>query len=77
VIQGVNQGILSEVRYYSLLKQYSNAIASGSKDATVIAQELRVAAEQTRREDLIEETRRLTGDSKTDLSEVTRTMRKS
>ncbi|QIW23686.1 VWA domain-containing protein [Sulfolobus sp. S-194] len=77
VVQGVNQGILSEVRYYSLLKQYSNAITSGSKDATVIAQELRVAAEQTRREDLIEETRRLTGDSKTDLSEVTRTMRKS
>ncbi|BFH73881.1 VWA domain-containing protein [Sulfurisphaera javensis] len=77
VMQTVNQGIISEVRYFSLLKQYSNALASGSKEVTTIAQELRAAAEQTRREDLIEETRRLTGDTKSDLSEVTRTMRKS
>lgn len=77
VIQSVNQGIIAEVKYFSLLRQYSNALASGSKEATAIAQELKMAAEQTRREDLIEETRKLTGDSKTDLSEVTRTMRKS
>jgi len=76
VIQGINQGIIAEVRYFALLKQYSNAVASGSREATEIAQELKAAAEQTRREDLIEETRKLTGDSKSDLSEITRTMRK-
>lgn len=76
VNQAVNQGVIAEVRYFNLLKQYSNALAAGSKEATNIAQELKMAAEQTRREDLIEETRKLTGDSKTDLSEVTRTMRK-
>lgn len=76
VMQRMDQGIIAEVRYFFLLKQYSNAVASGNKEATTIAQELRVAAEQTRREDLIEETRKLTGDSKSDLSEITRTMRK-
>lgn len=77
VNQGIRQDVVAEVKYFSLLKQYSEAITKGkSKEATEIAQELKLAAEQTRREDLMEQTRKLTGDSKTDLSEVTKTMRK-
>ena len=76
VQQNINQSVVAEVRYFNLLKQYGNALMMGNtKEATQIAQELIVAAEQTRREDLIEETRKLTGDKKADLSEVTRTMR--
>ncbi|BCU70881.1 VWA domain-containing protein [Stygiolobus caldivivus] len=77
VQQSINQSVVAEVRYFNLLKQYGNALMVGNnKEATQIAQELLTAAEQTRREDLIEETRKLTGDKKSDLSEVTRTMRK-
>jgi len=77
VQQNINQSVVAEVRYFSLLKQYSNALTTGSnKEATQIAQELLVAAEQTKREDLIEETRKLTGNPKQDLSEVTKTMRR-
>ena len=76
VNQGINKDIVAEVKYFTLLKQYGDAVVKGNKEATGIAQELRKVAEQTRREDLIEETKKLTGDSKSDLSEITRTMRK-
>ena len=76
VNQGINKDVIAEVKYFTLLKQYSDALVKGSKEVIDIAQELRRVAEQTKREDLIEETKRLTGDSKSDLSEITRTMRK-
>ncbi|MEJ2774201.1 VWA domain-containing protein [Stygiolobus sp. CP859M] len=77
VQQRINHSVVAEVRYFNLLRQYGNALMKGNnKEATQIAQELLSAAEQTRREDLIEETRKLTGDKKTDLSEITKTMRK-
>ncbi len=71
----VNREVEAEVQYYTLLRDYTNALESG-KEATRILQQLRDAAEATRREDLIEATQRLTGDSKADLSEATKRMRK-
>lgn len=70
----VNQDVLAEIRYYRLLKEYSELLEKG-KDVTRVAKELMEAAEQTRKQELIEATQKLTGDSKVDLSEVTRKMR--
>ncbi|AWR97404.1 VWA domain-containing protein [Acidianus sulfidivorans JP7] len=72
----INTDVLAEIRYYKLLKEYSELLEKG-KDVTRVAKELMTAAEQTRKTSLIEATQRLTGDSKTDLSEVTKKMRSS
>ncbi len=71
----VNKEVEAEIQYYTLLRDYTNALETG-KEATKVLQKLREAAEATRREDLIEATQRLTGDSKVDLSEATKKMRK-
>lgn len=72
----VNQQVASEIMYYELLREYSEAIEQGRK-AQEILEKLKEVAQETRRYDLIEQTQRLTGDPKSDLSQVTRTMRKS
>ena len=71
----VDQGVVEEIRYYELLKEYSYAVEQ-RKGAEEALRKLQEFAERTRRTDLMESTRRLTGDSKQDLSQVTRNMRR-
>ncbi len=75
IVEGyINRDVLLTIRYYRLLREYSEALASG-KEATRILDQLRQIAEETRRPDLIEQTKKLGSDKKADLSEVTRKMR--
>ncbi|TRM86877.1 VWA domain-containing protein, partial [Sulfolobus sp. E3] len=66
--------VLLTIRYYRLLREYTEALVSG-KDTTRILNQLRQIAEETRRSDLIEQTEKLGSDKKADLSEVTKKMR--
>lgn len=70
----LNKEVDAEIKYYKLLRDYTEALEEG-EDATQIMAELKQAAEETRREDLIEYTQKMTGDTKTDLSAVTRKVR--
>ncbi|WP_235185655.1 VWA domain-containing protein [Candidatus Acidianus copahuensis] len=70
----VNSDVLAEIRYYRLLKEYSETLEHG-KDATKVIDKLKSIAEETRNPLIIEETKKLTGDSKNDLSEITKKMR--
>ncbi|ACP45400.1 von Willebrand factor type A [Sulfolobus islandicus Y.G.57.14] len=69
-----DRDVILEIRYYRLLREYSEALEAG-KDATKVLNELKRVAEETRRPELIEETKKLSNDSKSDLSEITRKMR--
>ncbi len=75
VAGSINERVQAEIKYYRLLREYEQSLMTGKAENTRIIQSLQEAAEQTRREDLIEATRKLSGDSKVDLSEVTRKMR--
>ncbi|MUN29927.1 VWA domain-containing protein [Sulfuracidifex metallicus] len=75
VMASVNDRVQAEIKYYRLLREYEQSLMNGNTESTRILQSLQEAAEQTRREDLIESTRKLSGDFKTDLSEITRKMR--
>ncbi|AOL15559.1 hypothetical protein BFU36_01090 [Sulfolobus sp. A20] len=70
----INRDVLLTIRYYRLLREYTEALVSG-KDTTRILNQLRQIAEETRRSDLIEQTEKLGSDKKADLSEVTKKMR--
>ncbi|MEM0131230.1 MAG: VWA domain-containing protein [Saccharolobus sp.] len=70
----IDKDLVSEIKYYRTLREYADTLYSG-QDATKVLNELRKISEETKRPDLIEETRKLGSDSKTDLSEVTRKMR--
>ncbi|AWR95193.1 VWA domain-containing protein [Acidianus brierleyi] len=70
----LNKEVDAEIKYYKLLRDYTEALEKG-KEATKIMTELKQVAEETRKEDLIEYTQKMTGDAKTDLSAATRKMR--
>ncbi len=70
----LNKEIDAEIRYYKLLRDYTEVLEKG-KDVTKIMTELKQVAEETRKEDLIEYTQKMTGDAKTDLSAATKKMR--
>ncbi|WP_338601963.1 VWA domain-containing protein [Sulfolobus tengchongensis] len=70
----IDKDVLLEIKYYRLLREYSEALYRGN-DTTKILNELKKVAEETKRKELIEETRKLGSDKKSDLSEVTRKMR--
>ncbi len=73
-----NESVEDEVKYYSLLRAYAQAIEKGSKEATKILADLSTLAAKTRREDLMAITRKLEGsDSKDLLSATTRVLRRS
>ncbi len=71
----LNPRVQAEISYYRLLREYEQSLITGRAESTRILQSLQEAAEQTRREDLIEATRKMGGDTKIDLAEVTRKMR--
>jgi Ca-activated chloride channel family protein len=70
----LNKEIDAEIKYYKLLRDYTEALEKG-KEATKIMTELKQVAEATRKEDLIEYTQKMTGDAKNDLSAATRKLR--
>jgi Ca-activated chloride channel family protein len=70
----INSNVLAEIKYYRLLKEYADTLAKG-KDTTRVMSELMQTAQQTGNQALIEETQKLTGQSRSDLSEVTKKMR--
>lgn len=70
----INSDIMAEIKYYRLLKEYGDMLAKG-KDTTRLMAELMQTAREIGNQALIEETQKLTGYSKADLSEVTRKMR--
>ncbi|MCY0874571.1 MAG: VWA domain-containing protein [Acidianus infernus] len=70
----INSDVLAEIKYYRLLKEYGDMLAKG-KDTTRIMAELMQTAKETGNQALIEETQKLTGYAKADLSEVTKKMR--
>ncbi|MGC9105012.1 MAG: vWA domain-containing protein [Thermoprotei archaeon] len=74
----VDQSVEDEVRYFALLKLYSEKLEEGSKEATQIAMELAELAAKTKREDLVAATRKFVseGDSKDLLAETTKVLRK-
>ncbi|ARM76051.1 VWA domain-containing protein [Acidianus manzaensis] len=76
ITSNINRDVLAEIRYYRLLKEYGELVQRG-KDTTRVTRELMQVAEETRKASLIEATQKLTGDPKTDLSEVTKKMRSS
>jgi Ca-activated chloride channel family protein len=58
--QGIRNNLLSEFKYYQGLEEYYKQLAAGQfKEATKTINELSTTAEQTRRADIIESTRRL------------------
>ena len=72
--------IEDEVKYFTLLRAYAQAIEKGSKEVTKIYADLSALAAKTRREDLLAITRKLGAggtDSKDLLSATTRVLRKS
>ncbi len=70
----INSDVLAEIKYYRLLKEYADMLAKG-KDTTRLMAELMQTAQQSGNQALMEETQKLTGYSKSDLSEVTKKMR--
>lgn len=59
-ISGINPDIISEYKYYEVLKSYEDSVSSGNLvEATRRMDRLMTVAEQTRKIDVIEETRRL------------------
>jgi len=70
----IDRDSLAEIRYYRMLREYADALYTG-KDTTKILNQLKEIAEETKRPELIEETKRLGSDKKSDLSEITRKMR--
>ncbi|BDC19410.1 VWA domain-containing protein [Acidianus sp. HS-5] len=70
----VNSDVLAEIKYYRLLKEYADVLAKG-KDTTRLMAELMQTAQQSGNQALVEETQKLTGHPKSDLSEVTKKMR--
>jgi Ca-activated chloride channel family protein len=78
VDSSVDQSVEDEVRYFALLKIYSEKLAAGSKEATQIAQKLAELAAKTKREDLMAATRKFVseGDNKDLLAETTKVLRK-
>ncbi|QGA54249.1 VWA domain-containing protein [Sulfolobus sp. E5-1-F] len=70
----IDRDVILEIKYYRLLREYLEALETG-KDTTKVLNELKRVAEETRRPELIEETKKLSNDSKSDLSEITRKMR--
>ena len=58
--EGINNNLISEFAYYQGLEEYYEKLASGQlKEATKTMNQLSASAEQTRRTDLIEATKRL------------------
>ncbi|BCU66919.1 hypothetical protein HS7_03560 [Sulfolobales archaeon HS-7] len=71
----VNQQLAAEIQFYDLLRKYSRELEQGKASSQTLEQ-LKATAQMTMRYDLIQTTQRLTGDPKTDLSQITQTMRK-
>jgi Ca-activated chloride channel family protein len=58
--QGIRNNLLSEFKYYQGLEEYYRQLAAGQfKEATKTINQLSMTAEQTRRTDIIESTKRL------------------
>ena len=75
-----DEAVEDEVKYYSLLRAYAQALERGSGEATKIFANLSSLAAKTRREDLMALTRKLAAEgsnSKDLLSATTKVLRKS
>lgn len=77
-VSGLNKYLLWEVEYYEKMREISHLLESGMQvEATRKMKELKEIAERTRKQDLIEATRKImnASDEKEISSEITRKMR--